>query len=229
RSRRSPSCSWTPPGWRRSPTTSGQGSKRTRRASTARAAAVLAVVLASVLAGCGNPPQVVDISPSRGAADVHSGDPVRVRFDRPMDRASVASRFHLVPSAPGRLRWLSDRELAYEHAPLRASTRYTVALDAGYRDAGGNVETLRHSWSFRTEGAPVLSGASPGPDDGDVDPASYITLTFSRQMDLTTLQSAVSLAPSAPFAIRQDPLDPRRVVLAPGSLLEPEPDYSVTV
>src|SRR5205807_2472169 len=131
RSRRSPSCSWTPPGWRRSPTTSGQGSKRTRRASTARAAAVLAVVLALVLAGCGNPPQVVDISPSRGAADVHSGDPVRVRFDRPMDRASVASRFHL--------------------------------------------------------------------------------------------------APSAPFAIRQDPLDPRRVVLAPGSLLEPETDYSVTV
>jgi hypothetical protein len=172
---------------------------------------------------------VVDISPQRGATDVRSSEPLRVRFDRPMDRASVASRFHLEPATEGALRWLSDHELVYEHTPLRASSRYTVVLEPGYRDARGSVDSLRHSWSFRTEAPPLLSGASPGPGDRDVDPSSYITLSFSREMDLVTLRSAISLTPSVPFAIRQDALDSRRVVLAPESLLGSSTDYSVTV
>lgn len=189
--------------------------------------AALLVALAPI--GCGNPPQVVDISPARGATDVRSSEPVRIRFDRAMDQQSVAQRFRLEPGVRGTLRWASDRELVYEHPPLSASSRYQAVLESGYRDASGTVNSLRHSWSFRTEAPPSLGGSTPGAGDRDVDPAAYITLTFSREMDAGTLRGAVSLSPSIPFSIRPDASDGRRVVLAPESLLEPNADYSVAV
>lgn len=154
---------------------------------------------------------------------------MRVRFDRAMDRASVAARFHVQPAVAGSVRWLSSRELAFEHAPLNPSTQYQVVLEGGYSDAQGGANSLRHSWTFRTESPPTLSGSSPGPGDRDVDPASYITLTFSREMDPNTLRSAVSVSPSVPVTIRPDANDARRVILAPESLLEPHSGYSVAV
>jgi Bacterial Ig-like domain len=193
-------------------------------------AAFAALVGAALVGwGCGNPPQVVDISPARGATEVRSSEPIRIRFDRAMDQASVAERFRLVPGVQGTLHWASDRELAYEHPPLAASSRYQAVLEPGYRDAGGSVNSLRHSWFFRTEAPPSLAGSAPGAGDRGVDPAAYITLTFSREMDPAALRGAISLSPSVPFAIRPDAADAHKVVLAPSSILEPNVDYSVAV
>lgn len=172
---------------------------------------------------------MVEISPQRGAVDVRSNEPIRVRFDRPMDQDSVRVRFRVQPAVSGTMRWLGDSELTFVHEPFTPLTRYQAILDAGYRDANGVTNTLRHSWTFRTEAPPTLAGASPSSGDRDVDPASYITLTFSRDMDPASLRGAISLAPSAPFTIRQDATDRRRVTLAPDSLLEPRLSYSVTV
>lgn len=171
----------------------------------------------------------MDITPSRGAGDIRSSQPVTVHFDRPMNEASVASHFHVVPSVRGTIRWSGPAELSFEHVPFQAATRYRVVIDGGYRDARGSVNALRHSWTFVTEGPPTLTGASPGQGDQNVDPASYITLGFSRQMDVASLRTAVSMTPGAPFAIRTDAADPFHVVIAPKSLLEPKQTYSVTI
>lgn len=182
-----------------------------------------------VVAGCSSPPQVVEISPERGAANVRSSEVVRVKFDRPMDRGSVQARFHVAPAVPGTVRWLSDSELTFEHDPFTPLTRYQAVLDPGYHDAQGVTNGLRHSWTFKTEGPPAVATTSPGNGDRDVDPASYITLTFNREMDPASLRGAISLSPSAPFHVRQDATDHRRVILAPDSLLEPRATYSVAV
>jgi len=171
----------------------------------------------------------VEISPQRGATDVHSSEQVRLRFDRAMDQASVSARLQVKPAVRGTVRWTSDRELTFQHAPFNPSTQYQVVLDPGYRDAAGGTNSLRHSWTFRTEAPPLLTGATPGQGDRDVDPASYVTLTFSREMDPTTLGGAISLSPAVPFTIQPDASDPRRVILAPESLLASRQDYSVAV
>ncbi|HEY4027902.1 MAG TPA: Ig-like domain-containing protein [Candidatus Dormibacteraeota bacterium] len=196
-----------------------------------RAALVVLVTFAAaaLLTACGSPPQVLDISPQRGAVDVRSGEMIRVRFDRPMNHASVTQHFHLEPGVQGALRWNGNSEMVFEHVPFNASSQYRVVLEPGYRDAHGTTNPLRHSWTFRTEAPPSLASSSPAPGDRDVDPAAYITLTFSREVDPGSLASAIGLSPSAPFAIHQDPADARRVILAPQSLLEPRTGYSVTV
>ncbi|HSR23809.1 MAG TPA: Ig-like domain-containing protein, partial [Candidatus Eisenbacteria bacterium] len=191
--------------------------------------ALLAIAATMPLVACDGPPQVVEISPQRGAVDVRSSEPIRVRFDRDMDRASVASRFHVEPHVQGTLSWRGDGELTFEHGPLSPSSRYQVVLDAGYRDAHGITNGFRHSWTFRTEAAPGLSGSTPGAGDRDVDPSAFISLTFSREMDPGSLASAISLSPVVPLSIQVDASDARHVVLAPQELLQPRTAYTVTV
>jgi Bacterial Ig-like domain len=195
----------------------------------AAAALLLATAAAALLAACGSPPQVLDISPARGAVDVHSSEVIRVRFDRPMDRRSVAGHFQVTPAVQGALTWPSDSELAFEHVPFAPSTQYQVALNPGYRDARGSANSLRHSWTFRTEAAPTLADATPARGDRGVDPASSISLTFSRAMDAGTLAGAIGLLPSTQFTVHQDAGDPRHVVIAPQSLLQPRTAYQVTI
>jgi Bacterial Ig-like domain len=190
---------------------------------------LLAIAAAMLLVACDSPPQVLEISPQRGASDVRSSQPIRVRFDREMNQASVAARFHIEPRVPGTLRWPGGGELSFDHAPLNPSTRYRVVLDAGYRDARGAINGLRHSWTFSTEGPPGLAGSSPSTGDRGVDPAAFISLDFSRAMDAGGLADAISLSPATPVVVHQDESDPRHVTLAPQELLVPRTTYTVTV
>jgi Big-like domain-containing protein len=190
---------------------------------------VVLFVLTSITACGGNPPQIVDYSPERGARDVSTATPIRVTFDHDVDTASVESRLHLDPATAGRLVWVNARQLAYEHPALAPNTTYQVVLEAGYKDPQGNTALLRHHWSFITEGPPTLAGSAPGNNEGGIDPAAYLLLNFSRDMNGPSLRGAITIAPSAPFSVRLDPADGRRAIIAPATLLQPTTAYTIAV
>lgn len=177
----------------------------------------------------GDPPQIVDYSPQRNSVDVSTAVPIRITFDHAVDKASVVSRLHLLPTTAGQVAWTNDRSLVYTHATLRPSTLYQVIIDPGYRDPAGNVYTLRHHWSFVTEAAPNLATSNPGPGDTGVDPSSYLTLDFTRAMNPLTLKSAITIVPNTPFDVRLDPAEPRRAIIAPSQLLQPSSQYELQV
>lgn len=189
----------------------------------------MGAAVAALLAGCDRPPQVLQIAPTRGAQDVRSNQPVDITFDRAMDRASVAAHFHVTPSVQGSLTWVNDHELSFTHVPFDPRTQYQVALESGYRDADGTANTFRHSWTFETEAAPVLTDSGPSAGQRNVDPAATVTLTFTREMDAASLAGAVSLTPATPFVVRLDPADARRAIVAPVSLLNPGANYTVSI
>jgi hypothetical protein len=191
--------------------------------------ALAGLLLSGVVACGGNPPQIVDYSPERGAKDVSTAAPIRITFDHDVDQASVESRLHLEPATTGVVRWLSRRQLSFEHPPLKPATTYQVVLEAGYSDLSGNTYVLRHHWAFGTEGPPTLSSSSPADTEAGVDPATYLSLDFSRDMDPTTLGGAITFVPAVPFAVRLDPSDSHRAIVAPDNLLEPTTTYTVTV
>lgn len=194
------------------------------------AAAALALLVVSTLAACGgNPPQIVDYSPERGTIGVSTAAPIRITFDHNVDKASVESRLSLLPATTGTVVWLSPRQLEYEHSTLLTSTTYEVVLQAGYRDVAGNAYALRHRWSFITESAPAIATSTPGDNEKDVDPASYISIDFSREMDVSTLAGAITVGPVVPFTVRLDPNDGRRAIVVPGSLLNPGTLYTVWI
>ena len=193
------------------------------------AGALGAVTLVPLTACGGDPPQIVDYAPQRNSVDVSTAIPIRITFDHDVDQGSVASRLHLTPSTSGVVRWLNGHQLQYEHATLRTSTTYEVVLDAGYRDPAGNTYNLRHRWSFTTEAAPMVTGSTPAGGDIGIDPSAYLTLDFTRAMELSSLKSAVALSPTIPVDVRIDPTEGRRAIIAPQQLLSPSTDYQLLV
>jgi WD40 repeat protein len=207
---------------------SRSASAEVRRLRLFSAAAVASLLLP--LAACGgNPPQIVDYSPQRGALDVSTSAPIKIAFDHAVDQASVESRLHLAPSTDGTVRWDSARELVYEHTTLQVSTTYEVILEAGYRDLVGNTYSLRHHWSFVTEGPPNLASSTPSDADTGVDPAAYLTLVFTREMNPTALRSALTFKPDVPFNVRLDPTDGHRAIVAPAQLLASDTTYELAI
>jgi hypothetical protein len=192
-------------------------------------AAMGAGLLIPLTACGGNPPQIVDYAPQRGTIDVSTAAPVKITFDHDVDQASVESRLHLLPTTNGTVRWTSTRQLLYEHPSLRASTTYEVILDAGYRDLAGNAYSLRHHWSFVTERPPSLAASTPTDHEPGIDPAAYLTIDFTREMNPTTLKSAFTFNPSIPFNVRLDPSDGRRAIIAPSQLLAPNRIYQLAI
>jgi hypothetical protein len=160
---------------------------------------------------------------------VSTAAPIRITFDHDVDTQSVESRLHLVPATTGSVTWVNQRQLAYEHATLTPNTTYQVVLEAGYQDPSGNTAVLRHHWAFVTEGPPGLAGSNPGMGESGVDPAAYLTLDFTRDMNGPTLSSAITIAPLAPISVRLDPTDGRRAIIAPAALLQPSTTYEISV
>lgn len=152
-----------------------------------------------------------------------------MRFDRAVDRASVVARFHVEPRVTGEVRWKNSNTLVFEHPALSVDRDYTVVLESGFRDQAGVASQFRHSWRFHTEGPPVALSSTPSNRDRGVDPASYLSIGFNHQMDPKSFVGAVTVSPSTPYMVRLDPSDPRRVVIAPRSLLEPGTHYSLAV
>lgn len=182
-----------------------------------------------LVTACDTPPQVVEISPDRNSQQVASNADVRIRFDRPVDRASVSSRFSVSPAVTGKVTWTSASQLVFHHTPFRAGTTYEVRLAAGYRDATGHANTLNHGWQFSTEAPPALVASTPAAAEQNVDPAADLVLTFSRRMDLKTLATALTVSPSVHYQLKTDPADDRHVIVAPQTLLDAGATYSVTV
>jgi hypothetical protein len=188
-----------------------------------------ALVLFGLAACGGNPPQIVDYSPERGAKDVSTAAPILITFDHDVDIPSVESRLHLVPATPGSVLWTNRRQLTFNHATLTPNTTYEVVLEAGYSDTAGNTAVLRHHWSFVTEGPPSLAGSSPAKGETGVDPAAYLSIEFSRDMNGPSLQGAITISPETPFSVRLDPTDGRRAIIGPASFLQPSTSYRIAV
>jgi len=187
-------------------------------------------MLAALVSACGgSPAQIVDYSPLRSAQGVPTVEPIKIAFDHAVDQQSVAERLHLSPDVDGRITWLSDRSLEYDHPTLSPATTYEVILEAGYRDAAGNVYVLRHHWSFVTEQAPSLTASSPGDGATHIDPADYLTVDFTRTMNAETLRSAIAFNPQVAFSVRTDPSDARRAIVAPKALLDANTDYTLLI
>jgi len=194
------------------------------------AVSIAAVTLLVGAVACGGAPaQIVDYSPVRGAKDVSTLAPVQITFDHDVNRASVESRLHLVPAVSGTVKWKNGHQLEYQHEKLATAATYDVALEAGYSDLAGNVYELRHHWSFNTELPPRFASSTPSDGDGGVDPADYVSVTFSRTMLESSLASGIVFTPAVRFGVRIDPSDSRRVIVAPDSLLEPNTTYRMLV
>jgi len=215
-----------------------------------RRAALVAVAAAvgPLLTGCFSaPPQIISLDPNRGSTGVAADAPIRVIFDRPVVHDSVARRFSLDPNLPGcdprlaftapatapcSVQWLPDQPgfvFVHPGTIFRANTTYTIDVGSGVEDTSGTINSLDHRWDITSNQAPALVAAEPS--DGSLLPRDApLTMNFSRPMDESTMARAVSIDPKvAGTRVIRNARDHGRFLILPGTLLEPDTTYTLSV
>lgn len=174
--------------------------------------------------------------------------PVRVVFDRPVERSTIPGRFSVSPpisgcdlrtvftapsGAPCRVRWLASApgfELLHPAAVFAPVTRYTFTLAGGFADPQGDHNGLDHHWDITTASAPALASSSPVDHAISVALDAPLTVSFSAPMDPRSTAAAITLDPPVPgTSVVRNVGDHSRFVVLPGALLDPGISYTIRV
>jgi hypothetical protein len=187
-------------------------------------------------------PAIENVSPYKGQGGVAGDAAVSVTFDRAMDRASVEDRFELKPGLDGcdrsscPLTWTgSTFSMSHPGHPFSSDTKYRVFVHPGYRDAGGQVNTVEHVWEFRSETAPVLQSATPGAGATGLAADTDVVLRFSRAIQppsstqLTLRPTASVTDPTIDYHLSTSANEPTLLTVSPLRPLRPNSAYRLSL
>ncbi len=171
------------------------------------------------------PPHIVDIVASRAPIDAV----VRVDFDEAMDRPTTEEAFSIEPSVPGTMTWEGRTLVFTPAAPLDYDTVYTVRIAPTARDLADNELGTQWVVTFRTIAdtvPPRVVSASPKNGTKDLPLDTSVALTFSDDVDASTLAGALSTVPPVSWNITWTGV---RATLAPRHALEQGTQYTITI
>ncbi len=150
-------------------------------------------------------PQPIQFSPAPGDETLLDGA-ITIRFDQPMDEASVEEAFAIQPAVDGQFSWpRPDLVIFTPSNQLEREQTYDVRLDATAK--GQNGKALREDVKFQvqTVGALTVSNIIPADGTADVPTDGAITVLFNRPVvPLVATQDQDSL----PFPIELNPQVP---------------------
>lgn len=147
-------------------------------------------------------PAIVEVVPEDLSTDVGLDRAVQVRFNQPMDQASVEASFYLRPSGgssvAGTFEWAEDGAgFRFKPGqPLQIDTVYEAGFQAGARAVTGDAAlTGFTSWQFATVPYPAIIGTDPNDGAGNVYPWGSFNLYFASPMDVDTLEDKITIEP----------------------------------
>lgn len=145
-------------------------------------------------------PRVEHFSPNPQSLHVSASAPIRISFNRPMDRVSVETRLSISPEIPGRFSWEGSTVVYRPAGAWQAGTTVQVGLRAGARSTLFLPILRSLTWSFEV-GKPRLSYLWPADSVPDLyihDLASgeteRITRTEAGVMDYSVAGATVYYA-----------------------------------
>ncbi|VAW32561.1 hypothetical protein MNBD_CHLOROFLEXI01-1030, partial [hydrothermal vent metagenome] len=120
--------------------------------------------------------------------------PIVVRFNYPIDQASLSDALEIKPAISGKLTWSSDYttvELTPD-SQLPPDTAYSISFDSILRDANGNPLPTPEAIAFTSPPA-ILSATPMGLGNH---PVGSIKIRFDRLMDSATAEAAFQIEPA---------------------------------
>ncbi|MBI2763381.1 MAG: Ig-like domain-containing protein [Chloroflexi bacterium] len=147
------------------------------------------------------PPSVKSISLSAPAGDPQVAQvlsAIDIEFSEPVRTATAESRFRIDPDVDGTFSWNGSTAIFTPSRKLPQDTTFTISIASGVEDLAGNVDPVGLDvWTFATVGPPFVLRATPSDGASGVPLDGTIELVFDRLMDTTSVERAISLAPSA--------------------------------
>lgn len=147
-------------------------------------------------------PSVSEVTPLDLSTNAQLNQKIQVRFNQPMNQASVEANFFLRPqdgtAVSGTFEWAEDGA-GFAFTPA-ASLALDTVYDAGFSGAvqgavGGADLTNYPGWSFATVPYPAIISTDPQDGAADVYPWGSVTLYFASAMDIDTLADKITIDP----------------------------------
>ena len=160
-------------------------------------------------------------------------DPVSIRFNAPMDPASVAAAVTVEPATPVSLTWDATGTLLTvvpkDHWAVGAF--HTVTVRAGALAMSGQPLTRPARASFVTREATTDSAAATAVAGGRVALTTNFVVTFARPVDPATVATGIRLDPPTLGTVEPGPsLDGvARYLFVPAVPLQPDTAYRLVV
>jgi hypothetical protein len=148
------------------------------------------------------PPSVSSNFPANQATRVPLDTKIMVNFSTRMDRTSTEAAVGASPSTPWSAVWeASDMNLTLTpDLPLAAGTQYTITVTTAAKSTEGLQLPAMFAFSFTTVPAPptppVVIATTPADGSKDVKVDVKVSIVFSKGMDRTKTEDAISLSPA---------------------------------
>ncbi|HXO05911.1 MAG TPA: Ig-like domain-containing protein [Candidatus Sulfotelmatobacter sp.] len=169
--------------------------------ATVRTTFVLAFLLTSFLAGCGETkrtvvvPAIVATTPANDATGVPTTQIITASFSEAMNATTINMSTFLVTGAggaavTGTVTYSGTTATFTPAAALAPNTLYTATITTGAEDPRGNSLTSDFMWMFTTGAIPTVISTNPRNGAINVPINQKITATFSQAMNPTTVMAA---------------------------------------
>jgi ice-binding like protein/Big-like domain-containing protein len=219
--------------------------------ATVRMTCILAFLLTSFLAGCGQTkriviPAIVATTPANGATGVPFTQIITASFNEAMNATTINTSTFLVTGAAsagvtGTVTYTGTTATFTPAAALAPNTLYTATITTGAENPGGNSLASNFVWTFTTQAIPTVISTNPSNGAINVPINQKITATFSQAMNPTTVIAAGTFT-VAVSAVDGVPVDGAAIagtvtyvaatntaMFAPSVNLSPSNQYTATI
>ncbi|MBU8871223.1 MAG: Ig-like domain-containing protein [Gemmatimonadales bacterium] len=144
-------------------------------------------------------PLVIEFDPDDGDFEVAVDEEILIRFSEAMDPTTSEGNITISSGTITEMEWESQAVLLVSHSNWEEGIEITVTVGTGLTDEAGNALPQAFNSSFYTiSSVPVLLFSEP--EDGATDVLRNIApvLYFSHEMDLASLESALSISQPDP-------------------------------
>lgn len=184
-------------------------------------------------------PRVISSWPTASDDYVPLDVAIKVKFNQPMDRASVEAAFGLHrekggqgPKLPGRFGW-DDKSNTMIFTPtqrLELETWYTGNVPAGVKSATGQATMLKeYTWHFFTVPYPRILKTDPADGAQNAETYGSFEIFFSAPIDPKTVMPNVRIAPEPKATDVYTYFSSSRRAFVLSFPRQPSTDYSITI
>jgi hypothetical protein len=174
------------------------------------------------------PPTITGVTPTGENKSIASA--ISISFSEEMNTTSVESAFAISPTVTGTFSWSGNTMTFTPTSDLAYETEYAITITTGAKDLMGNALELAYDWQYTTEievdlTAPTVASVSLSGKDVEV--TNKVVITFSEEMNHTSVEDAVSISPSV--EILDYSWMGNKLTISFATDLEPGTDYTVSV
>ncbi len=188
-------------------------------------------------------PTVVQVIPIEGTTQVSPAADVNVIFSEPMDPSTINGTTFTIritngAALPATVTYNAEtrRAVLVPTGGLPNFSSITATMSTGAKDLAGNALAAAKVWTFTTRDdvPPTVIATSPPNNATGVPPNSVVTITFSENMDATTINaSSITIRPTASGPALTATVTynaaTRVATLTPSAPLSQNVNYTVTV